>query len=99
MEPKQIEITCPCCQSRILLDTRTEKILRTRKPESLDEAGRPKVSSADWDSAVGTVKGREATRSDKLDSALDREKNRASELDERFRKASEKLRERPDEDD
>lgn len=91
MEPKQIEITCPCCRSRILVDTRTEQVLRTRRPEALDETGKPKVSQEDWENALGKVKDRDATRADKLDSALDREKRRPNDLDERFRQAREKL--------
>jgi hypothetical protein len=91
MDPKQIEILCPCCKSRILVDVRTEQILRTRRAETLDEAGKPKVSDSDWENAFGKVRERSDTGG-KLDSALDRERRRASELEERFRKANDKLR-------
>lgn len=97
MDTKQIEIACPCCQSRLLVDVRTGKLLRTLRPEELDATGKPVVGERDWDQALGRVRGRESERSAKLDSALDRERDRSRHLDDLFRKASEKLND-PDED-
>lgn len=91
METKQIEIACPCCKSRILVDVRTGKLLRTLRPEELDATGKPLVGERDWDQALGRVRGRESERASKLDSALDRERERSQHLDDLFRKASEKL--------
>lgn len=96
METKQIEVACPCCATRILIDVRTGKILRTRREEELDEKGKPVVHERDWDDALGRVQGREATQQERLDAALDREKDKADRLDELFRKASEKLDEEED---
>jgi len=93
MDAKQIEITCPCCGSRVLVDVRTEQVLRTRPVAEPDREGRPKVGEADWDEACGRVRTREEQREDRLDSALERERERGSTLDERFRRASEKLAE------
>lgn len=98
METKQIEIACPCCNSRLLVDVRTGKLLRTLRPEQLDASGKPVVGEGDWDQALGRVQQRESERSSKLDSALDRERDRSRHLDDLFRKASEKLSD-PDPDD
>ena len=41
MAAKDLEITCPCCESRIEVDLRTGKVLRWNKKSELDEAGKP----------------------------------------------------------
>jgi hypothetical protein len=91
MESKQIEIACPCCKSRLLVDVRTGQLLRTLRPEEVDEKGKPVVSERDWDDALGRVQGREVSRESKLEEALGRERDKASRLDDLFRKAQEKL--------
>lgn len=91
METKQLEIDCPCCSSRILVDVRTGKVLRTLPPEERDDQGRPVVRERDWDQALGRVQERASTQQQRLDDALAREKDKASRLDDLFRKASEKL--------
>jgi len=91
METKQIEIACPCCKSRLLVDVRTGQLLRTLRPEEIDEKGKPVVSERDWDEALGRVKGRAQTRDGKLDEALSRERDKEDRLEELFRKAREKL--------
>lgn len=97
MSDKQIEIDCPCCASRILIDIRTGTILRTRKPGEVDvETGKPKVGEADWADALGKVRRRTDSGLSKLDDALARERDKTSRLDDLFKKASEKLK--PDEE-
>jgi hypothetical protein len=91
MESKQLEIACPCCQSRILVDVRTGKILRTLRPEELDSSGKPVVGERDWDQALGRVRGRDEQKESKLDDALTRERDRSKNLDDLFREAQEKL--------
>jgi hypothetical protein len=90
MERKQIEIDCPCCSSRILVDVRTGQILRTRRPAGTDEAGRKVVSQADWQDALGRVQERTAGGEDRLEQALDRERRRDLDLDDLFRQAKDK---------
>jgi DNA-directed RNA polymerase subunit RPC12/RpoP len=97
MEKKQVEVTCPCCESRLLVDTRSEKVLRSRRPEELDQTGKPKVVEGDWDDALSRVKQRESRRESVLDDALEREGGRADQLDDLFREASKRADE--DEDD
>lgn len=84
MGSKEVEVTCPCCSSRLTVDVRTEKILKARRPEELDAAGRPKVGEADWDSALGKVTGRLDEGAGKFDASIQREKDRASDLDRLF---------------
>ncbi|MEO6711753.1 MAG: hypothetical protein ABI054_14275 [Planctomycetota bacterium] len=91
METKQIEVVCPCCTSRLTIDLRTEKVLRSRPKEQVDETGKPKVTEADWSQAFGKVKDREDKREDRLGSMLDQERKRPGDLEERFRAAKKKL--------
>jgi len=91
METKQIEIDCPHCRTRILVDVRTAQILRSRRPGELDSEGKRVAVESDWDDALGRVQGRRAAGDDKLDQALERERNKASRLDDLFRKANEDL--------
>lgn len=92
METKQIDVTCPCCASRLSIDVRTAKVLRAAPPTELDETGKPVLKEERWDEALGRVSGRERSSGDKFDQALSKEQRRAEDLDELFRKAREKLR-------
>jgi hypothetical protein len=91
VETKQIEIDCPCCKTRLLVDVRTGQLLRTLRPEELDSEGKPVVSERDWDEALGKVRGRSESREGRLDEALNRERDKANRLDELFRQAKDKL--------
>jgi hypothetical protein len=91
METKEIEVDCPCCSSRLTIDVRTSKVVKSRPKQQFDEAGRPKVGEEDWSQAFGKVKTREETREDLLGSMLDKERRRSADLDERFRAAKKKL--------
>lgn len=91
METRQIEVTCPCCQQRLSIDVRTERVLRHWSPKALDEAGKPKVGEKDWDQALSKVKDRETSGTTKLDQFLDSERGKAQRLEEKFREAQKKL--------
>ncbi len=93
MEAKQIEIDCPHCASRILVDVRTRQILRTRRAQELDSSGTPVVNEGDWDSALGRVQERGAARDGALEAALEKERERTSRLDDLFEQAKGKLEE------
>ena len=92
METKQIEIACPCCQTLVLIDVRTGTVLRSRKPGTTDETGKPKVGESDWSDALGRVSKRSNEAPGKLDAALERERDKSSRLDDLFRQASDKLK-------
>lgn len=70
---------------------RTGQVLRKRRPGEQDSEGKPIVHEGDWDEALGRVHERRAAGDDKLDQALQRERDKASRLDELFRKANEDL--------
>lgn len=91
MESKQIEIDCPCCKTRLVVDVRTGQLLRARRPEELDSTGKPVVSERDWDDALGKVQGRSQSRETRLDEALNRERDKSQRLDDLFRQARDKL--------
>lgn len=93
MEIKQLEIACPCCKSRLLVDVRTGQILRTQGPVATDETGKSKASGADWGRAVGRVQARQAGGQDKLEAALEHERRREHDLDDLFRKARKRAEE------
>ena len=96
MDTKQLEITCPCCKSRILVDVRTQAVLRTRRPEEHDDTGKPVVGEADWSDALSKVKQRSEGAPSKLDAALQNEREKTSRLDDLFKQANEKLRKKKD---
>ncbi len=91
MSAKQIEVVCPCCQSQLLVDVLTAKVLRHEK------ASNSGPTADRWASAQDKVRGRSHSGTEKLDQALDSERGKHDRLDDLFRKAQEKLRD-PDAD-
>jgi len=96
-EKKDVMVACPCCDSRIEIDLRTGKVLRWRRPEELDETGKPVVTEGDWADANKRVSNRLGEAKDRFESGLSKEKSRVNDLDDLFKKASDKLRKREDE--
>jgi hypothetical protein len=92
MESKQIEITCPCCASRILVDVRTGAVLRTREREEGAAGAQTAEGGRDWSKALGRVQKRSSEAPGKLDAALEREREKRTRLDDLFQKANEKLK-------
>lgn len=97
MGQKQIEVTCPCCETQLVVDVLTQKVLKHAPPRKLDETGKEILDESRWDSAQSKVKGRLDDGDDKFDSALTREKSRARDLDDLFKKAQEKIARKQDE--
>ena len=98
MSKKDLEIVCPCCDSRLLVDLLTETVLRARRPETLDETGKPTVDENDWTSAFDRVRARTHDGTSKLDDAVERERERKQSLDDRFDEARRRAEE-PGEDE
>ncbi len=98
METKEVAIRCPCCDSRITVDVRTQKIVTWRRAGEVDHTGKPIVTDEDWNSAQGRVEGRLAAGEDRFDANLAREKSREKDLDDLFKKMSDKLKDADDED-
>ena len=95
MSAKQIDVTCPCCSTRLTVDVGTGQILHRIGPETADEG----VSGKDrWISAQERVRERTKSGEDKLESALDYERGKAARFDELFQKAREKNERKGDED-
>lgn len=94
MDSKQLEIACPCCATRLLIDVRTETVLRARRPEEKDDTGKPKLGEKDWSDALGKVRKRTEDAPGKLDDMLQRERDKRSRLDDLFKEANDKLKQR-----
>lgn len=97
MAIKEIEVACPCCASRIWVDVSTGKVVRSRRPQEEDESGRILMSEKDWESVRDRVRKRPQEGQNKLEEALDRERNKADTLDDLFTKAKDKAKRREEE--
>lgn len=91
MSSKEIEILCPCCDTRLTVDVLTRTVLRTVGAQETDEFGKPVVNEGRWDAAADKVKDRGDDAGGRLDDALDAERKRANRLDDLFDKAKRKL--------
>ena len=94
-EAKSIDVECPCCRSRLHIDVLTRSVLRAASPAQVDEMGKPVVAPRDWDRALGKVKERRAEGERSFDGALERERRRAEDLEDLFRRAAAKAAENP----
>lgn len=91
MDEKEIQIDCPCCRSRLAVDVRTAKVVRWAREGETEPSGKPKVRAEDWDHAHGRVQSRLTSAEDRFEAGLGRERSRERDLEDLFRKASEKL--------
>ncbi len=95
MSDKEIQVTCPCCETELLVDVRTQKVLRKRKPGArgpLDDPGEG------WEEATERVEERGDRAADAFDSALGTEHRRERDLDDLFADAKKKVRDREQRD-
>ena len=98
MAKKDTMVTCPCCESRLEVDSLSGKVIRWRRAEELDETGKPVLREEDWEAAASRVESRLGAAGGKFEESLQREKSREQDLDDLFKKASEKVKRRPAED-
>lgn len=91
MDAKEVRITCPACQARLDVDVRTEKVVRWRAEGVPAEPGEA-AEQRGFDALTRRVEGRLGSALDKFDDNLEREKRRGKDLDDLFRRASEKLK-------
>ncbi|MDF1837846.1 MAG: hypothetical protein P1V35_08260 [Planctomycetota bacterium] len=94
MSAKQIEVRCPCCESMLVVDVLTAKVLKHAPPEKLDATGKIILDENRWDSAKSKVAGRGKRGGDAFDQALGKEQTRADDLDDLFKKAKDKVEKR-----
>ena len=90
MPKKEIDVTCPCCSSELLVDVATAKVLRSRNPK--DEDGGDKT----WGAAQGRVDGLRDRATDAFGAAVNKEESREDDLDDLFAKAKKKVDDRRD---
>ena len=91
MEIKEVGTVCPCCQTRLTVDVRSGKVLRSQSPLEHDSTGKRVIKEGDWLSASERVSSRLDSAADRFEQGLGREKSREQDLDELFRKTSEKV--------
>ncbi len=98
MTAKQIDVTCPCCSTRLTVDVLTAQVLRRTPPkdEAKGEGGEAKGESGAeaagdrWTSAQARVRERSKSGEDRLENALEQERGKSKRFDELFDKAREK---------
>jgi hypothetical protein len=86
MSQQSLEVTCPCCSKRLVVD------LSTGKAERAEAAASPADSRDPWTSAQDKVRGRTLSGTEKLENALREERGKSSKLDQLFKDAQDKLR-------
>ena len=95
MTVKQIDVTCPCCDTHLVVDVLTQKVLKHTRPEHMDPSGRPKATDERWDAANRKVADRQGRAGqDRFDAALGREQEREKNLDDLFKEAQDRLEKR-----
>jgi hypothetical protein len=87
MSAKQIDVTCPCCSTRLTVDILTGHILRRSQPAAAQAGPEDKDR---WSSAQERVRDRTKAGEDKLESALEHERGKAKRFDSLFDKARDK---------
>ena len=94
---KEIKVECPCCDTTLIVDVRSQKVMRHSAPAELDEFGKPRRgSTAAWDAAEKRIQGAKSRGTDAFDSALGREKARDRDLDDLFDRAKGNVQRRKD---
>lgn len=91
---KELEVNCPCCEAKLLIDVRTQTVLRHTLPDELDEFGKPVQGTGRWDAAAEKVSERKGRGTDAFDAALSKEKSRVRDLDDLFDRAKSKIDDR-----
>lgn len=92
---KEIEVDCPCCEAKLLIDVRSARVLRHSTPDRLDEFGKPiRGDTSKWDAAKERIDRARSRGTGAFDEALGREKKRARDLDDLFDRAKKKVDER-----
>lgn len=76
-----LEITCPCCRTKLVVDRPTGEVL-------LEE--RPKKAGLSWDNAVSAGKSRQAEAETLFNRGMDRQANEDDILERKFREALER---------
>ena len=91
MDPKQIDVECPSCNSRLAIDVLTARVVRWAAAEETDASGTPKLTEKDWDAAVGRMSTRKERSGDAFEAAFSKERAREGALDDLFDQANQRV--------
>jgi hypothetical protein len=83
----EIEVTCPCCQSTLVIDTNLNRVVSHKEPERGDK---PELSEAQR-----IVAEQAARREAMFQQSVDAEKTRGDALSKRFEEALRQAKEEP----
>jgi hypothetical protein len=83
----EIEVTCPCCQTSLVIDTNLGRVIAHKEPERADK---PELSQAQR-----IVAEQAARREAIFQQSVDAEKTRGDALSKRFEEALRQAREEP----
>jgi hypothetical protein len=83
----EIEVTCPCCQSTLVIDTNLGRVVSHKEPERGDK---PELSEAQR-----IVAEQAARREAMFQQSVDAEKTRGDALSKRFEEALRQAKEEP----
>jgi uncharacterized protein (DUF2336 family) len=83
----EIEVSCPCCQSTLVIDTNLARVVSHKEPE---RANKPELSDAH------RILADEAARREAIfQQSVDAEKTRGDDLSRRFEEALKQARQEP----
>src|SRR5881227_3751991 len=83
----ELEITCPCCQTTLVIDTNLGRVVSQKEP---DRGNRPELSDAQ------RILAEEAARREAIfQQSVDSEKTRGDALSKRFEEALRQARQEP----
>ena len=83
------KITCPCCQTTLVLDRQTLSILYFTEH-------REKAGGASFEAALQELKAKEKQKGSRFQQAVDEEKQRRALLSKKFHELQRKAAEEPD---
>ena len=83
--PKSIRVTCPCCETLLVVDPDTGAILR--------EERKIKREHASLDDALGSLRSQKKEAAEKLARAMEESKHRQEILEKKFEEARKKAAE------
>lgn len=85
----RVELTCPCCETKLVADVATGAILSEERPKkNLDKS---------FSAAMQQVRSGESRREDAFSKAFSEQKHSGSLLEKKFEEARKKAEENPDE--
>jgi hypothetical protein len=91
MNDKEWKLECPSCHSALRVDSLTGKVVGWLQAGDSAAAAK-RDASARWDELTDRVQGRLASGEDKLNRALEKERERSRDLDDAFDAAKRKAR-------